>query len=65
MRRAKLPALLLCGEGDMLCPLGRHRLMHELIAGSSLVTIARSGHLPTLEQPEPTNMALKRWLEST
>lgn len=64
LRRAKLPALLLCGESDILCSPERHRLMQDLIAASSLVVIPRSGHLPTLEQPERTTMALERWLET-
>ncbi len=64
LRRAQLPALLLCGEDDRLCPPERRRLMHELIVGSRLEVISQAGHLPTLEQPERTNMAFKRWLET-
>ncbi|GHA32819.1 hydrolase [Devosia pacifica] len=61
---ARLPALVLMGADDQLCPLHRHTLMHELLGGSILEVIEGAGHLPTLEQPEHTNAALKRWLET-
>ncbi len=57
------PALVLMGADDRLCPRDRHELMHALMPGSRLVVIEGAGHLPTLEQPEPTNAALRRWLE--
>ncbi|MEE2951905.1 MAG: alpha/beta hydrolase [Pseudomonadota bacterium] len=61
--RAKLPALILCGDGDRLCPIERHQLMHSLIAGSELVVLKGAGHILTLERPNETNAALSRWLE--
>ncbi len=64
LRRVTLPALVLCGQEDRLCPLERHTLMHELLAGSDLVVIEGAGHLPTLERPIETNAALQRWLEA-
>lgn len=63
LRAARLPALLMCGQDDKLCPVERHRLMHDLMDGSCLVIVPKAGHLPTLEQPETTNTALRRWLE--
>lgn len=58
-------ALVLCGREDRLCPVERHRLMHDLLPRSSLKIIGEAGHLPTLEQPEKTTAALSRWLEDT
>jgi pimeloyl-ACP methyl ester carboxylesterase len=58
----RVPTLILCGEDDRLCPLERHQLMHDLIPDSHLDVIPGAGHLPTLEQPERTNAALKSWL---
>ncbi len=58
------PALVLMGEDDALCPLDRHTLMNDLLPNSQLEIINNAGHLPTLEQPEQTNAALRRWLES-
>jgi len=62
LRNVAVPTLVLCGEEDQLCPLDRHELMHELVAGSVLRVIPDAGHLPTLEQPEMTNKALNEWL---
>ena len=61
---ADLPALVLCGRDDQLCPLERHQLMAGLIPGATLDIIDGAGHLPTLEQPQHTNAALARWLEA-
>ncbi|TMV09043.1 alpha/beta fold hydrolase [Ruegeria sediminis] len=62
---ARIPALVLCGRGDLLCPVERHELMAGLIPGAVLHIVENAGHLPTLEQPETTNAALRRWLEAT
>jgi len=59
------PALVLCGRQDGLCPVERHQLMHDLLPHSTLKIIDGAGHLPTLEKPEETTAALKRWLEET
>ena len=64
LRAADLPALILCGRDDTLCPIDRHELMAELISGAQLEIIENAGHLPTLEQPVETNAALMRWLEA-
>lgn len=58
------PALVLCGRDDRLCPVERHKLMHDLMPHSRLDIIDGAGHLPTLEQPEQTTAALSRWLET-
>ena len=51
LRKIKMPALVLCGEHDALCPVKRHTFMAELIPYARLEVIADAGHLPTLEQP--------------
>lgn len=63
LRQIGVPALVLCGRHDRLCPVERHTLMHGLIPGSRLEIIEDAGHLPVLEKPEETNAALGRWLE--
>jgi pimeloyl-ACP methyl ester carboxylesterase len=63
LRRASLRALVLCGREDALCPVSRHQMMAELISDAQLEIIEGAGHLPTLEQPEMTNVALARWME--
>jgi pimeloyl-ACP methyl ester carboxylesterase len=62
LRQIQVPTLIACGEHDSLCPLEKHQLMHELVAGSRLCVIPKAGHLPTLEQPELTNLEIKEWL---
>lgn len=58
------PTLVLCGREERLCPVERHEMMHSLLPNSDLVVVDHAGHLPTLEQPDETNAALKRWLEA-
>lgn len=64
LRKSDVPALVLCGRDDGLCPVHRHELMHNLLRNSRLEIIENAGHLPTLEQPEQTTAALSRWLEA-
>ncbi|MEY1554785.1 alpha/beta fold hydrolase [Yoonia sp. R2331] len=64
LRNCQVPALILCGRDDALCPVHRHQLMHDLIARSTLHIVENAGHLPTLEQPDETTAALMRWLEA-
>jgi pimeloyl-ACP methyl ester carboxylesterase len=63
LRACTVPALVLCGRDDALCPVERHEVMHGLMPGSTLTIIEDAGHLPTLEQPLETTAALRRWLE--
>ncbi|MHA7874092.1 alpha/beta fold hydrolase [Roseivivax sp.] len=60
-----VPALVLCGRQDALCPVERHVLMHKLMPQARLEIIEGAGHLPVLEAPDPTTAALLRWLEET
>ncbi|MDA7423710.1 alpha/beta fold hydrolase [Thalassococcus lentus] len=64
LRGYKGPALVLCGIDDALCPVSRHKLMHDLMPQSTLTIINGAGHLPTLEQPDETTNALRNWLDS-
>jgi pimeloyl-ACP methyl ester carboxylesterase len=64
LRQVTVPTLVACGEDDVLCPVERHELMCDLIAGSTLEIIEKAGHLPTLEQADIVNKALLRWLEA-
>jgi pimeloyl-ACP methyl ester carboxylesterase len=50
------------GEGDTLCPLDRHQLMHSLMPQSRLQIIPGAAHLPPLEDPAATARALRDWL---
>lgn len=63
LRRISVPALVLCGEHDVLCPVRRHEFMADLIPHATLTLIPDAGHLPTLEQPAATTAALQAWLD--
>ena len=54
--------LILHGRHDRLCPQDRHELIQECIPHADYVIIEEAGHLPTLEQPEATAEAIRRWL---
>ncbi|SFI93614.1 alpha/beta fold hydrolase [Jannaschia pohangensis] len=62
LRGVTAPALVLCGREDRLCPVHRHESMAELIPGAELRILNNAGHLPTLEQPGATTLALRQWL---
>ena len=56
------PTLILVGRDDGWSPPAQHQEMAERIEGSQLVLVDRSGHMVTVEQPEPVNRALMKWL---
>lgn len=62
LRKAKTPALIICGEYDALCPVRRHEFMAHLMPNARLEIIADAGHLPTLEQPSAVTDLLRHWL---
>lgn len=62
LSKIKVPTLVLCGAHDTLCPVKRHEVMADLIPYAELRLMQNSGHLPTLEEPEATTHALRRWL---
>jgi len=64
LRQVCVPALILCGEHDTLCPLHRHELMADLIPDARLEVVKDAGHMPTLEQPDAVNAAFERWLNA-
>ncbi|MEL6205399.1 MAG: alpha/beta hydrolase, partial [Pseudomonadota bacterium] len=62
LRQTKIPALVLCGAHDALCPVKRHETMAELIPDAVLKVLPDAGHLPTLEMPQAVTDALLEWL---
>jgi pimeloyl-ACP methyl ester carboxylesterase len=58
-----LPTLILVGEEDTLTPPAFSESMHKAIAGSTLVTIPRAGHMANLEQPQAFNEAVADFLD--
>jgi pimeloyl-ACP methyl ester carboxylesterase len=61
LARVRVPTLILVGEGDQITPPEVAQEMHAGIAGSTLVTVPRAGHLALLEQPEAVQDAMREW----
>jgi pimeloyl-ACP methyl ester carboxylesterase len=62
LERSPVPTLVLCGEKDAICPPERHERMNGSAGGSRLEVIPGAGHLPMLERPAATTIALENWL---
>jgi pimeloyl-ACP methyl ester carboxylesterase len=58
----RVPTLVLVGRQDDRTPLPLAQEIAAGIPGARLTIIEESGHLPTMEQPEATNQALRSWL---
>jgi 3-oxoadipate enol-lactonase len=58
----KVPTLILTGDKDQLILPQRSDAMAAAIPQASLVTVEDAGHLPMLEQPQATLMAMKNFL---
>ena len=59
----RVPALVLCGREDQITPLALSEEMASLLPNAELVTVERSGHMTTIEQPAAVTAAVLRWLE--
>lgn len=60
----KVPALIIAGEEDSICPADEMRAMHEQIPSSQFHVLPKSGHLVNLEQPELFNEKLGEFLRA-
>jgi pimeloyl-ACP methyl ester carboxylesterase len=58
------PTLVMCGREDEATPLALSREMAADIPAAQLCVIEDCGHLSTMEKPEETNEALRRWLKA-
>ena len=57
------PALVLCGELDVLTPLEKSQEMASLLPDAELVLLPKIGHLSTLEAPQDCVEALRRLIK--
>lgn len=64
LRKAILPAAVICGAEDPLTPPRRHEFVADMLPYGQLQVIDGAGHLPSLEQPAATTRALRAWLEA-
>jgi pimeloyl-ACP methyl ester carboxylesterase len=60
-----VPALIVCGEEDLLTPVKFSEYLHRKISASSLVVIPAAGHMVVAEQPERLNRAIEAFLVQT
>jgi pimeloyl-ACP methyl ester carboxylesterase len=58
----RLPTLVLAGSEDPVVPLAQARALHQAIAGSSFVTIAQGGHVPTAQRHPQAAAAVQAFL---
>src|SRR5438093_756803 len=65
VRTIRAPTLVITGDTDRLVPLETARAYHALIAGSELLVLERTGHLPQEEQPERVVAEITRWVRAS
>lgn len=63
LRNIKCPTLIIWGEKDSIIPVKYANQWHKAIAGSELVIIPDSGHIPMLETPEIFNKTVEEFIE--
>lgn len=57
-----VPSLIVCGDSDPIVPLDRAEQMARLLPNATLVTIQNAAHMPMLEQPQATALAIRHFL---
>lgn len=62
LRRARLPALVVGGSADTICPPRRQDFIAQLMPRAEFVEIENAGHLPMLEAQQTLSAALQKWL---
>ena len=58
------PTLVISGDSDRVIPPEIAQRYHELIAGSDLLLIPQTGHLPQEERPDETVAAIVPWIDA-
>jgi proline iminopeptidase len=62
LHRVRVPALVLAGAHDRVCPSNASVFMSEQIPDAELVLFRSSGHLPFVEEPKPFLGAIRRFV---
>lgn len=62
LHRIDVPTLLVWGDSDRLFPKEHALAFQEAIPGAKLVTIAKCGHVPQIEQPDAFIAALESFI---
>jgi pimeloyl-ACP methyl ester carboxylesterase len=62
--KVQTPTLILWGRDDMLIPLAMGEHFNKGIAGSQLIVIEGTGHIPMVGKPEEFNQLVQKFLGS-
>jgi 3-oxoadipate enol-lactonase len=57
-----IPVLVLAGDQDQIIPSSKAQALAAAMPRASLATVENAGHMPMLEQPEPTTNAIRAFL---
>jgi len=60
----RLPALIICGESDVMTPVKYASYLGAKIANSKLVIVPQAGHLVFAEKPEVVNKAIEDFVKT-
>lgn len=59
-----VPTLILCGDADPIVPPERAEEMARQLPNATLVVVENAAHMPMLEQPQATALAMRTFLNS-
>jgi len=63
VQEIKVPALIICGESDMMTPVKFANYLGTKIANARVVIVPKSGHFVLAEKPEAVNKAIEDFLK--
>mgnify|MGYP002622737822 CR=1 FL=1 len=58
-----LPALVICGEHDVISPVAEMQQIADSIPAASFVVVPNAGHMAPVENPPATNAAIRAFLD--
>jgi predicted glycosyltransferase len=64
-RRVRCPTLVIHGDEDRTVPYACARIIHELVPGSQLLTIAGGGHITAVRDPVVFNRAVRDFVHGS
>jgi pimeloyl-ACP methyl ester carboxylesterase len=62
--KIKVPTLVIVGEEDQITTADEMSRMASAIPGATFLKVPGAGHMAPLEQPDPVNEAIKRFLQN-
>ena len=65
LKKVRVPTLIIWGRDDMLIPLAMGEQFHKEIAGSQLLVMDGTGHIPMVGKPAEFNQAVTKFLTTS